>query len=222
MYELIPALRDSVFSPSFELSEELIEVGIDAVLNNEALKSIPFVGTISAFCKVGYNIRERHLIKQTLLFIRGVNSGTIDSKVLEKHKKDIENNPKKAEKELGRILFLLDTHIEEEQSKILGCFYRSYIKGDISWEKFCELAEANRRMFLIDYKTLRLASTKNGIDIEGDSFYQIDRLISLGLLQTKNKIVGNFWENADSVIEGKKDITVTSFGKAFLQHISKD
>lgn len=122
MYELVPALRDSVFSPTLELSEELIEVGIDAVLDNEALKSIPFVGTISAICRVGYNLHERHLIKQTLQFIIGVNSGSIDPKKLESHKKDMETNPKKAEKELGRVLLLLGAHIEEEQSKILGSF----------------------------------------------------------------------------------------------------
>lgn len=77
-------------------------------------------------------------------------------------------------------------------------------------------------MFLVDYNILQLASTSDGLETKGEKSYQIDRLISLGLLQTKNRIVGSFWENADSLIAGEKDIIVTSFGKTFYQHMPKN
>lgn len=102
MESLVPSLRESLFSPTYELTGELLEVGIDALIDNEALKAIPVVNTISAFCKVGYNLHERNLIKQTLSFIEGFNSGSIDSEQLEKHSQELQNNPKKQEKELGR------------------------------------------------------------------------------------------------------------------------
>lgn len=216
MESLVPSLRESLFSPTYELTGELLEVGIDALIDNEALKAIPVVNTISAFCKVGYNLHERNLIKQTLSFIEGFNSGSIDSEQLEKHSQELQNNPKKQEKELGRVIIILGKHIEEIQSKILGSFYLTYIKGAISWEKFCELSEANQRMFVNDYAILHEAINYGGIAINKRELYQVDRLVSLGLLQYKSRPEGMPWSHLGHT---DKDIVATSFGRAFYQHM---
>lgn len=216
MESLVPSLRESIFSPTYELTSELLEVGIDAALDNEILKTIPIVKTISAFCKVGYNLHERNLIKQTLSFIEGFNSGNIDPKQLEKHSQELQSDPNKQEKELGRVIIILGKHIEEIQSKTLGSFYLAYIKGAISWEKFCELSEANRRIFVNDYAILHEANDCNRTSFDKYRFYQVDRLISLGLLQVRN-LPGTII----SAAKEDQNIVVTSFGKTFCQHMPK-
>ena len=154
MSELVPALKDTLFSPTYEIVAEYAEIGIDALLENEVLKEIPVVGTLSSLCKVGYNLHERNLIKQTLAFITEFNSSSISQEKLDEHREKLEENPKEAEKELSRVLIILGKQVEQIQSQVLGSFYAAYIKGAISWEKFCELSEANRRMFISDYQIL--------------------------------------------------------------------
>lgn len=56
MNELVPALKSTLFEPTYDIVFEYAEIGIDALLNNEALKAIPFVNTIAAICKAGYII----------------------------------------------------------------------------------------------------------------------------------------------------------------------
>lgn len=145
MSELVPALKDTLFSPTYEIVAEYAEIGIDALLDNEVLKGIPVVSTLSSICKIGYNLHERNLIKQTLAFITEFNSGSISQGKLNEHREKLEANPKEAEKELGRVLIILGNQVEQIQSQVLGSFYAAYVKGAISWEKFCELSEANRR-----------------------------------------------------------------------------
>lgn len=109
MSELVPALKDTLFSPTYEIVAEYAEIGIDALLDNEVLKGIPVVSTLSSICKIGYNLHERNLIKQTLAFITEFNSGSISQGKLNEHREKLEANPKEAEKELGRVLIILVT-----------------------------------------------------------------------------------------------------------------
>ena len=219
MSELVPAFRDTIFAPTYEIVAEYAEIGIDALLDSDALKDIPVVGTLAAICKVGYNIHERNLIKQTLGFITGFNSGTLSQEKIDEHRHELESNPDKAEKELGRVLIVLGNHVEEIQSQVLGSFYKAYVNGAIAWGKFCELSEANRRMFVSDYRVLREAARHGGININDRELYQVDRLISLGLLQNKNRLGGTVVIEFDKEQEKTYDIIITSFGRTFCQHL---
>lgn len=219
MSELIPALKDTLFSSTHDVLSEYAELGIDSLLENNALKELPIISTITAICKVGYNLHERNLIKQTITFISEFNSGNISPQKLDEHRKKLDANPKEAEKELSRVLILLGKQIDEIQSQVLGSFYAAYVKGSISWEKFCELTEANRRMFVSDYPLLFEAATKGGLKIQGRELYQVDRLISLGLLQNNNRLGGTTWiEPITDNPEKQKDIIVTSLGMTFYHN----
>lgn len=218
MNKLVPALKDTLFSPTYEIAAEYAEIGIDALLDNEVLKEIPVVGTLSSLCKIGYNLHERNLIKQTLAFITEFNSSSISQEKLDEHREKLEENPKEAEKELSRVLIILGKQVEQIQSQVLGSFYAAYIKGAISWEEFCELSEANRRMFISDYQILFEAAINDGLKIQNRELYQVDRLISLGLLQNNNRLGGNVRIKIIGNPEEQNDIIVTSFGKTFYHN----
>ena len=221
MEKLVPALRESLFTPTYDLTGELLELGIDSLLDNEILKSIPVVNSITTLCKVGYNLHERNLIKQTLSFINGFNSGNVDPVKLAEYSQELQNTPKKQEQELGRVIIILGKQVEEIQSKVLGSFYLAYTKRAISWEKFCELSEANRRMFVSDYAILSDAVCNNGLNFDQGELYQVDRLISLGLLQNNNRLGGTIVANFTDVDRDEKDVIPTSFGRTFYQHMPR-
>lgn len=218
MTELVPAMRKTIFNSAADVIGDYAEIGIDAVLESDALKAIPVVGTISAACKVGYNLHERNLIKQTIEFLRGFNEKKLDQAVIDKHRVKLEANPVEAEKELERVIILLGNHIENQQSIVLGSFYSAYVRGAISWEKFCELAEVNRRMFVNDYEILQKVYENDGMRLEGRELYPIDRLISLGLLQLRNRLGGVEIQSFDAPLVEKPDVIITSLGKTFCQH----
>ena len=219
MKKLLPALSESIFEPTYDVAFDTAEIAIDAIFENEVIQNIPIVKTLAALCEVGYNVRERNLLKLTLTFIQELNNGTISSNKLNKYRESIKNDPKKAEKELGRVLIILGNHIDDIKSQILGSFFKSYINDAISWDKFCELSEANRRMFVGDYKVLIKANKEKGLNIDKQELYEVDRLISLGLLQNENRLGGVVSILLGEESNNGKDVIVTSFGRSFCQHM---
>ena len=165
MNDLFPSFRDSIFSPLSDPASELLETGIDMILESDALKGIPIVSTISAACKIGVNLHERNLLKQTFEFLRGFNADSIDVETLEAHRLELEADPEKQEKELSRVMIILGKQVDDLQSRVLGSFYSAFIKRSVSWNKFCELAEANSRMFSSDYSILAVAARESGINL---------------------------------------------------------
>lgn len=218
MNNLIPSYRDTLFGSVTDISIDIAETMIDSVLKDGLLKDIPVIGVIASLCKVGACIREKNLLAQTITFINSFNNGSIEPEILVSHREELESNPKKAEKELGRIILLLDSHTDLIKSKILGRFYRAYIKGLITWEKLSELAEANKQLFVIDYKILiDLNSNKIDIDdkVSEHMEYKLLRLISLGLVFERRArlISGSRLEYHDCRFE------TTSFGRTFVQNM---
>jgi len=120
------------------------------------------------------------------------------------------------EKELGRVILLLDRTLEEKQAQNLGIFYSSYVKGAISWEKFVELTEVNERIFVADIdelKSIGNCSISQSEEISDARMYQIQRLESLGLVteNTYRLHSGNILEYS-----GTDDrFVLTPLGKTF-------
>lgn len=221
MDKLVPSFKESLFAPTYELTAECAEIALDALFESDALKAIPVVSTITAICKVGYNIRERNLLRQTISFISEFNSGKIAPEKKESYLQMLNDDPARAEKELSRVLIILGNHIDEIQSAVLGSFYGAFVKGSISWDKFCELSEANRRMYVSDYFVLSEAAHNKGVNLKGRELYQVDRLVSLGLLQNQNRLGGSTIIDIDAPPNPNKDkdYIVTSFGRTFYQHM---
>ena len=218
MNKIIPAFRDSILEASDFLGE-WIELGIDSILENDVLKGIPIVGTLSGFCKVGYSVHERNLLRQTLAFINGLNAKIIAEEKVSAYREKLSNDAKTAEKELGRVIFILNSHIETQQSRVLGSFFQAYVNSAVSWEKFCELSEANRRMFVSDYHLLKLVYENQDVEINDKKMYQIDRLISLGLVAKENIATGETRLGSSTFVVLPSALKTTAFGKTFCQHM---
>ena len=219
---LLPAMKDSLYAPLPDLGIDYLELGIDAVMQEGPLREVPVVKTLVALCKTGVALHERNMLRQLLAFIQELNSGMVSSATLNAHREELENDSKQAEKELGRIAIILNGQIDVFQSKVFGALYGSFLNGEILWDKFCELAEANRRMFLADYKTLArmnwIKAKKPGVQ----SLYQLDRLASIGLLKNRSKTVAVFAGDDGSIprsddVEVLTHFEITSFGRTFCQ-----
>ena len=184
MDKIVPAFEISLMDPTLaNACVDFVETGIDSVLNDGVLKSIPIVGVLVGIGKTAQNIHDRNLLRQTLRFINSFNSGTIKREKLEKYRSELNSDQNKAEAELGRVLILLNNNnIDLKKSDILGKLYKAYVYEDITWEDFCELSDVVNRLFLTDLELLiqiecgEVKKTKDCVP------YKAERLNSLGLI----------------------------------------
>lgn len=181
--ELIPSFEESLFSPVWDTSIDYIELGIDTLFKDGLLKDIPIAGSIIGAGKFVYNIADRNAIKQLIVFINEFTKRTIDPKKLEDYRLKLRSNPRKLEKELGRVMIILNRNIDACKSAIEARFYSAYIDYEISWNTFCELCDITERLFLSDITTLQTAYQNKGVTIKMPTSYRHDRLISIGLIK---------------------------------------
>lgn len=225
--QLVSELKDSLFNENIEdVCLDLTEIGIDSIIDNNLLSEIPIAKSIVAIGKTGIALRERNLLKQSLFFIKEFNKGSLSEEQIIRYKNKL-NDKKFAEKELGRVLYLLDRNIDAIKSAVLGRMYFAFVKEAISWNKFCELAEANAQMFVEDYKEVVSKEKRN----TNSGNYRMGRMIALGIfVETESpaaqKNLMDSWTRNDKKtmldMMLQSDYQMTSFGKCFAQFISED
>lgn len=212
MNEIVPKLNDSLVIDSSDIMGDYLELGIDSILENDSLKEIPIIKTFLSVGKIAKNIRERNLIKNLVIFLNELNSGNIDKEKLNRHKEELRQDHKKAEKELGRVLIILEQTIDNIKSSILGKLYKAYINQEMDWNLFVEFSEITNRLYVNDLSILlliynnQLSDTSNRSDL-----YRIERLNSLGVvgLAPKAIFIGTNASRQDSYI------TLNQIGKIY-------
>ena len=186
MDELIPAFRQSIFNDSLaDGVANIAEVGIDSIMSDGLLKDIPIVNLLLNASRTFKAIHERNLLKNTALFLDAVNSQKIDDKKVQAYKKKLLNE-KTAERELGRVIVLLDQYVDNIKAQMLGKLFCQYIDRDYSWDKFCELSDILNRLFLDDMPFLYSIFGSEGRQALYHIYkipYNIKRLESIGLVE---------------------------------------
>lgn len=61
MDSLVPAFKNTIFSPTYELATEYAEIGIDAVLESGALKEIPICQSLKHNSLRIENTSQKHV-----------------------------------------------------------------------------------------------------------------------------------------------------------------
>ena len=71
MSQIITPFKESLFNDNLkDVAGDIIELGIDSILEDGLLRDIPIVNTIVGTFKFGQNIHDRNLLKQTIIFIQ--------------------------------------------------------------------------------------------------------------------------------------------------------
>lgn len=178
---LAEELGKSLFNNIIDPALDVMEIPVDTLFEDDSLlQAIPILKSIHSVGRSCVAIRDKYLYKRLVVFIQEINSGEVSKKKKEYLEKIAKDNAFKAE--LERLLHFIDLCSYEEQAKYLGRFFKAYVNEEISWEVLQELAEANQRMFIGDYKVLqRLVSIRDDKWIKVDNRSTANRLISLGL-----------------------------------------
>lgn len=215
--KIIPSFKESLLNDSIKgLGVDLLEIGIDSFLDVEIIKEIPMIKTVLSLGKTVVNIKDRNLMKNTLIFIKELNSGKINSKSYEKYKKKMEN-PRIAEKELGRVLIILDRLIDNVKVMFLSRLFKGYVEEDIDWIEFCDFSEIIDRFLISDFDSFLQAFNRQKI-YEKDVYLVNDsykRFENYGLMSNKNYF-GSVWIDDGS---GSELIAMTEKGNKMAKII---
>ena len=227
MEKLVEKFKESLFLSDSESEETIkvikskaLDIGIDSVLDSGLIDEIPIIGTIYHFGKFAQNIHDRNLMRQTIAFIKEFHSGECNAESLQNYKDRLKIEPGFAEKELGRVLILLNKNIDIEKTQYMARFYLAYINKSFTWDVFCELCDIVDRMFLADVVLLRDIYYAEGVELHTSISYKHDRLLSNGLLQNLNRISGNLFMTATDSNNSpdEKLMVLTEIGKKFCQY----
>ena len=191
MDKLVPSFKQSLFDSNLgEIGIDIAEVGIDTLIADGVFSEIPIVKTIVGLGKFVQNIHDRNLLQQTLTFIQTFNGNTNSEKV-RRYKNKLENDPKRAEQELGRVLIILNRYIDKRKSSFLSKLFLSYVNEVINWSEFSEFSEMLSMMLDSDISTLYETYQSKGIYDVRIISRKHDRLLNIGLMKNVARESGN-------------------------------
>ena len=220
MEKLTEDFSKSLFCNITDITEDYAEIGIDIFIENDLIKEIPIIKTLVNIFKIGKNICDKNLLKQTLIFMQELKKNNIEEEKLKKYKDEIENDRKKREEELERVLWLLNSFIDKEKSIMLSRFFKEYVRQTITWDEFCEYSEIINRLFIQDIKILRKIYLKEFSDTTNrNDIYRVERLNSLGIIGLSFKSLSN--ETINGVFKSRQDsfLELNSNGKKMMEII---
>ena len=180
------ALSDTLKDKTLSCVGDLVEVGIDGVLDDNLLKEIPFISTAISVYRIGRSIAERHYIKKLAVFLESIASGIADDKTRQQHIDKINQSNESRDKELEYLLVLIDRYVSADKPVLLGKLYLAFLDGKIIWEELTMYAEVVDRFLYLDCRTLLSCDGKITVhrNIGGES---VLRLVALGLMTETNE-----------------------------------
>ena len=173
-------------SLGYEVAEclsEYAEIGLDAVLEDEVLKEVPFLGTVVSVFKIGNTIRERSHLKKLILFLDTIDKEILDKEKYQFYREKIQDNLTFREKEIEYIILLLDRLFEENKAKNVGRLYLSYLDKVITWREFQSITSLLDRIIPQDIEILQeLRDLNKDFFTKESTNSSLQRLIGAGIV----------------------------------------
>lgn len=181
MRKILEVFKLSLLNSSLkQIGINVLEASVDLLIENDAVKSIPIIGTIVNACDAFLSLRERNLIKQLSVFLSNLEDGTVSDADKEKYIKKL-NNDKEIEKILDMMLLLLERNVEAIKSVYYAKIFKSYIAQIIDNKDFLEMINIVDGIFASDTNVLyEIYVNKEKNNIYSTS--SINRLYAIGLV----------------------------------------
>ncbi|RDY27915.1 hypothetical protein CHL78_007890 [Romboutsia weinsteinii] len=128
-----------------DISAEYLELSLDTFLQDDILKDIPVVNTITSVFRVGSSIKDAFFYKKLTKFLYHMNgiSANERQKFYEKSIKD--------DKDFGeKLIYVLDTLDEVKKVEYLAKLYKAYSDDKINYSEFRRLCIVLVQLFIDD------------------------------------------------------------------------
>ena len=150
----IESFDNSIKMDCGQILVDIADATLDNLLECDFLKVIPFFKVFVAAYKGILGIKERHMIKNTAVFIQELKKHDCDEDKINRFVKKTLKSKKRFEKELERVLVILDKETELEKSAYLGRLFSALIMQKLSVYEFSDYSEILERAHLSDIKII--------------------------------------------------------------------
>jgi hypothetical protein len=156
------------------VSIDLAEVAIDQLINDGVFKDIPILGTIYGVGKAALQIREILFLKKIIYFLTEIKD--VPPYKREQMVETINTSEKFRTKVGEKLLFIIDRCEDYEKAQIIAKLFKAFINETIDYNDFLRSSSIVDRIMIEDLYWFV------NHEVEGEMFYELDDLISTGLL----------------------------------------
>lgn len=202
-----------------DITPDILETGLDTILNNETLKDIPIVGLAFKSFSLYQNISEAFFIKKLLTFLFKINEISFEKRLEFINKLESESETKKAGEKLLITLNRLD---DIEKSTMIGNLFKHTILGSISYEHFSKLSHMIDNSYVYDLKKLNGNIRFIGLDdstlssLFKNGFF--DQKISDVKRQLQHERRIRFDQKYDGIVQPKFEYSANKFAEIFVKY----
>lgn len=205
------SLGESLTSEVATCMSNLLETGLDSVLEDGTLKDIPFISTIISLYKIGNNLHDRHNIKKLAAFVDEINAEIADEGKRESYRKKFIENKHFRNQELEYLLILIDRYIGFQKPRMLSRLFLAYQDKLLTWNELAQYAQIIDRFLPGDYLTLCNTALEN-VTLEDDRIDSVLRLSSMGLVSQDVVSISKMVDGMEEV-SATTGFAITPFGQ---------
>jgi hypothetical protein len=155
---------DSVVSEKImEISSEILEAGIDQLIENDFLKDIPILGSGFKAYGLARKITEHFFAKKVLRFLFHLKDIPKDER--EKFVKELGSSTQ-SKKVSEKILVTLNRLDEVSKASIVGKLFKAYIKKNINQVDFFRLSSIVDKIYIDDLIALKSKEHPEWVEID--------------------------------------------------------
>ncbi len=171
--DLGKALIDSATSDTIkDLAADALELGADALTDNEALKAIPVFGTLLKVLKGIMSFRDYQFTKVLIRFLQAY------SKVSDEKRTDflirMEDEPD-LKRKIGEKLVLILSQLDDfDKAEVLGNLFKAYVEGAFNLTVFYRLAGIVDKAFMQDLRAYSSDKVREQNVLEANARGQYD------------------------------------------------
>lgn len=189
-----------------EAAAESVEAGVDLLIENEAIRAIPFVGSIVKIAKGVDDYRSRLLLQKLYAFLV---EPALQTRQESKALRTIILADEEKQQDIGDTLFLvLDKITDLKKPSLLAKIFVAYLDGQIDAQVFLMLAHCIDQSHLADLLALL---NNSDAEVANDATWK-SRLVSSGLISAQVDIVAEY--NHSYHVYG-----VSELGKALIRSV---
>ena len=204
-----------IMAEQIDLGADILEVGLDQLLEEGIIKDIPILGSVVKAGKIVSTIHDAIFVKKVIAFAQNIHSGSGNEEKWNQHKEKLLSDQKRLIKEIEVLLIYIDRYTKYLKSKILGKFYILYVKEELDWSDFEVFAEILDDISVYDFETLEeLFLKKYYFEKEQYSSLALRRLNKCGLVDYYNDMVVTSNEKKDVVSYVAR---ITKLGEYFYE-----
>ena len=144
LLELIEPMDKSIFQDYYPITEEILDLDFDKLIESDIVNIIPILRAVNAVYKGFLMVRDRALMKKVAYFIKQRNSG-LNNQEMHNFVSEVLVDEKFRKRVNEKILVLLDRFEDEFKALILAELMKNWIKRNINWDTFERLSYSVER-----------------------------------------------------------------------------